>query len=267
MDYQTATVQTNGFTMDYLRFGQGKETLVILPGLSVQRVLPSASAIVQAYRALTDDFTVYLFERRNELPDPYPIQQMADDTYAAMQTLGLNDVCLFGASQGGMIAMTIACTYPSFVKKLILGSTACLITDAQYAAIEHWVQAAKNGETESLYLAFGEAIYPQELFRQYQRVLLTMAKSVTEEDLSRFIVLAEAVRDFDVSDRLSKITCPVLILGAKDDCVLGTDAASFLVNRMDGHAALEFHLYDGYGHAAYDTAPDYRTRMLRFLRK
>ena len=94
-----------------------------------------------------------------------------------------------------------------------------------------------------------------------------MAKSVTEEDLSRFIVLAEAVRDFDVSDRLSEITCPVLLLGAKDDPVLGADAASFLAKQLDGHCLLEVHMYDGYGHAAYDTAPDYRTRMLEFLRK
>jgi len=26
-------------------------------------------------------------------------------------------------------------------------------------------------------------------------------------------------------------------------------------------------MYDGYGHAAYDTAPDYKARMLSFLNK
>ena len=29
------TIRTDKFTMDYFRFGDGKETLVILPGLSV----------------------------------------------------------------------------------------------------------------------------------------------------------------------------------------------------------------------------------------
>jgi hypothetical protein len=35
---------------------------------------------------------------------------------------------------------------------------------------------------------------------------------------------------------------------------------------LAGHPDFEWYLYDGFGHAAYDTAPDYRERLLKFLR-
>ena len=108
MAFQIGTVTTSGFSMDYIRFGSGKDILVILPGLSVQSVIPSAGAIAQAYQDMTPYYTVYLFDRRKELPQTYPIEQMAQDTHDAMQALQLQKVHLFGASQGGMIAMMIA---------------------------------------------------------------------------------------------------------------------------------------------------------------
>ena len=42
------TIKTDDFTMDYCRFGHGAEALVILPGLSVQRVMGLADAVAQA---------------------------------------------------------------------------------------------------------------------------------------------------------------------------------------------------------------------------
>ena len=74
------TVRTESFTMDYMRFGKGSKTLVILPGLSVQSVMKFSGAVAESYRLLTDDFTVYLFERRNELPPSYSVYDMARDT-------------------------------------------------------------------------------------------------------------------------------------------------------------------------------------------
>ncbi len=46
------TIDTGRFTMDYVRFGQGEAPLVILPGVSLQRVLPAAEAIARSYRPL-----------------------------------------------------------------------------------------------------------------------------------------------------------------------------------------------------------------------
>ena len=112
---QIDTVRTDAAEMEYFRFGQGGETLVILPGLSVRSVMHWADAVAEAYRSLTDDFTIYVFDRRKELPPGYSVLEMAEDTAAAFRALGLRETCLFGASQGGMIALAMAIRQPSAV--------------------------------------------------------------------------------------------------------------------------------------------------------
>ena len=261
------TVRTDRFTMDYFRFGQGKETLVILPGLSVQSVMGSAELIAESYRPLAEEFTIWVMDRRRELPPVYPVREMARDTEEALRTLGLGPVGLFGASQGGMMALTMALEQPELVRRLALGSAAARVTPAQYASIEeNWIRPARAGRAEALYLAFGEALYPPATFEQYRALLLEAAGTVTAEELRRFVVLAEGVKGFDVSGELEKLACPVLVLGAGDDRVLGGDAARLLAEGLKGRPDCELHTYDGYGHAAYDTAPDYKERLLRFVR-
>lgn len=154
------TVHTPDFSMDYLRFGSGERTLVILPGLSVQSVMGLGDAIAAAYRPLEEKYTIYVFDRRGDLPSPYTVRDMARDTAAAFRALGLEKVCLFGASQGGMIALVIAAEHPELVEKLVLGSSSAHVREEQYRVIERWIRLAESGDREGLYLAFGAEIYP-----------------------------------------------------------------------------------------------------------
>ena len=256
-------IKTESFLMNYCRFGQGREALVIVPGLSVQSVLGFAEAIAEAYQALAADFTIYVLDRRNELPEPYSVLEMAHDTAMAIQALELGPVCLFGASQGGMIAMKIAANHPELVKRLVLGSTSAQVTEAQYDRVfEGWADMARAGDAAALYLAFGEAIYPAPVFEQSRQLLLDAAKTVTEGELRRFAIQTEGMRGFDIREDLNKIACPVLVLGSKDDQVVGGEASVQIAAQIQDRV---LYMYEGYGHAAYDLAPDYRERMKRFL--
>ena len=265
MRMQIETVKTEMFSMDYFRFGHGKETLVILPGLSVQSVMGFADAVAEAYQMFADDYTVYVFDRRKELPPSYSVHEMAQDTAEAFHALGLDRINLFGASQGGMIAMEIAIEQPDLVQKLILGSTSAHVDETRCQTIERWIQAAKAGKKAELYLAFGEAVYPPDVFELSRELLIESAESVTDEDLSRFIILAESIHGFDIEKDLEKISCPVLVIGSMDDQVLGADASFQLAEHLKDQKGAVLCMYSGYGHAAYDTAPDYKERILRFL--
>ena len=267
MDIRIETVHTDSFSMDYFRFGSGKRPLVILPGLSVQSVMGAATAVADAYGVFAEDYTVYVFDRRASLPPVYPIRAMAEDTAEALQTLGLKRVCLFGASQGGMIALHLALIHPELVEKLALGSSAARITDEGMAAQKAWISLAARGDRTGLYLSFGEKIYPPSVFEEYRAALTAAAETVTDEELRRFIILAEGMRGFDVLDELDGLRCPVLALGAADDRVLGPEAAAEIAERLGRRPDFEQYTYDGFGHAAYDTAPDYRDRLRCFFRE
>jgi len=215
---KSETVKTYSFSMDFFKFGRGRKTLVILPGLSVQSVMLSADAIEKAYCSLENDFTIYVFDRRKELPPVYSIDDMANDTAEAMSAAGIGRACIFGASQGAMTAVI-------------------------------------------------RAIYPQAAFENLHALLTKAARSVTREDLRRFVVLAGAARNFDATRELEMISCPTLIVGDTDDRIFGSGAAYAIIDRMKNNSDVELHLYNGYGHACYDTAPDFKERILRFLMK
>ena len=259
------TIHSANFSMDYFHFGHGEKTLVILPGLSVQSVMGAADAIAEAYRPIEDKFTVYVFDRRSDLPEAYSVREMARDTAEAFRALGLKQVCLFGASQGGMSALVLAIEYPELVGKMVLGSTSAHVQEAQYRVPEEWIRLAKAGDRAGLYLAFGREIYPSTVFEQYKDALLAAAGTVTDRDLERFVILAEGMKDFDVVKDLDRIQCPVLAIGVFEDGVLDSDATMEIAEKLDVNPNFRLYMYTGYGHAAFDTAPDYKQRILRFF--
>ncbi|MBE5826295.1 MAG: alpha/beta hydrolase [Butyrivibrio sp.] len=261
------TVKTDEFTMDYLKFGHGLGTYVIIPGLSIQSVMGSADAVVDGFSLAHDDFTIYLFDRRNELPPTYTIYDMAKDTAAAIKALGLTDICLFGASQGGMIAMTIAIEHPELVKKLALGSTSSHVTKEQADGIDEWIEQAKKGDREGLYLSFGQKVYPPAVFEQFRDYFIETAKTVTDEELQRFVILASGMHGFNVTDRLKDIQCPVYTTGTFEDEVLDSDSTMEIAQELDEKEGFRLYMYIGYGHASFDTAPDYRKRVMDFFLK
>lgn len=261
------TVSANTFSMDYFSFGQGEKNFVILPGVSVQSVMGSAEAIAEAYKPLADNYTVYVFDRRKNLPDSYTVYDMARDTAVAFDVLGLERVCLFGASQGGMMAMVIAVTHPELIDKLVLGSTAPSISDEQFGMFEKMIGIAGEKRAEELYLAFGEVLYPANYFQQVRGLFVDAAKTVTEEDLKRFSIMTEGLKGFDITAELKKIISPVLVLGDRTDRIFGSEGSETIAKNLKNSRDVELYLYDGYGHAVYDTAPDYKKRILNFLLK
>ena len=265
MSIPIETIRTERLSMRYFRFGSGERAFVILPGLSVQSVMGAADAVAEAYASFAEQYTVFLFDRRTDMPDPYSVVQMGRDTAEAMRALGLRDVDLFGASQGGMMAQVIAIEAPELVHKLVLGSTSSRIRPEDEAVFDAWLRLAKAKDGPALNEAFGKAIYPEAVFSQYRDALRAQGETFTDEELRRFCILTEGMRGFNVSDRLDRIQCPTLVIGVYEDAVLESDATMEIAVHLDEKPGFGLFLYTGYGHAAFDTAPDYRARMLRFL--
>ena len=267
MDILIDKVPTNQFEMKFLRFGKGKKNLVIIPGLSIQSVMGSAEQIATSYALMADEFTVYVFDRRLDLPQVYTVKDMAEDTVQAFYSVGLNDIYLFGASQGGMIALEIAIRYPELVKKIALGSTSPVMCENLNPVLNRWAHLAKYKHKKELYLDFGEKIYPTDVFKQYKDALIAASHTVTDDDFQHFIILVQGMRGFDVTDQLEMIQCPVLVIGVYDDRVLDSDMTLEIAKKLNIREDFELFMYKDFGHAAFDTAPDYHERLYKFFLK
>ena len=92
--------------MDYISFGNGKENLVMLPGLGdgLSTVKGMALPFAFMYRIYAKEYKVYVFSRKNCLPEGYTTRDMARDQARAMESLGIQKASVLGNSNGGMIA-------------------------------------------------------------------------------------------------------------------------------------------------------------------
>ncbi len=260
-------VKVNGFEMEYFKFGTGSRPFVILPGLCIQSIMGAADAVESSYGTMSDDFTLYVFDRRKEYPVGYSIIDMADDTAVVMKEMGLKDTFVFGASQGGMIALALTIRYPELVRKLALGSTSPHVNPEQQRVVDKWIKLAKEGKKVELYQEYGKEIYPPDVYEQFKQYFTDVAATVTDEELEKFVIMASSIKDFDVSAELAKINCPVLALGVYEDPVLDSDATMEIAENLDYRPDFKLYMYKGYGHAAFDTAPDYKKRVIDFFLK
>lgn len=260
--FETATVSISETAMDYLKFGTGDKTFVIIPGLSIHSVLGSAQAIANAYAAFTDEYTVYLFDRPKDIPEDCTIRDLADDTAAAMQSLSIEGADVFGASMGGMTAQYIAIDHPALVNKMVLGSTLARPNATSENIMKEWISLAEAKDENALLASFADNIYSEATLEAYRDTIISSNEGISDEEYERFITLANACLSFDCYDELSSIKCPILVIGSKGDKVLTAEGSTEIADAL----GCEIYLYDeNYGHGVYDEAPDYVQRCLDFF--
>lgn len=253
----------DNWSMDCVKFGTGKKSFVIIPGLSMKPITTSAAAIAGAYKDFAEEYTVYVFDRRNNLPSDYSIDEMAKDTAFAMKELGIKGADIFAASQGGMIAQCLAIDYPELTHKIILGSTLSKQNETSLATISKWVALAKERNFEALNHDIFTKIYSDEFLEKYKKALPLLEKDSNAEECERFEILASACLDFDVYEKLDQIKCPVLVLGAKNDKVLSGKGSTEIAEKL----GCEIYMYENFGHAVYDEAADYKEKLMNFFMK
>ncbi len=258
----TGCVRTGDIEMAYFCFGTGSRDLVILPGVDVKSVLLSRKAVERAYRSFADTFRVWVFDRRQNLPDDYSIRAMARDTAIDMRAVGITRADIFGASQGGMIAQYIAIDDPALVRSMVLGSTAPTVTPTLQETVSRWRELAECGDIRGLTGDFIDRLYSERTIGKYRDVLLHMNDHVTADDLRRFVILLRGMEGFDTTEELPRVQCPVLVIGVEGDRALGSLGSRQLSDLL----GCDCYLYsDEYGHCVFDEAEDYRDRMLSFF--
>ncbi len=261
---RTDTVITKGIEMSYFSFGEGERAFVILPGIGIKSVLTAAKAIEAAYRGLAGNHTVYVFDRRRNLPEKYSVREMAADTAAVMRELGISDADVFGASQGGMMAQYLAANDPDLVHTLVLGSTSAYGNDVICATVKSWTGYARARDLTGLTADFIDRLYSENTIKQYRDFLIHMNDNVSDEELDRFIILAETIYDFDARSVADRIQCPTLVIGVEDDLAVGGDASREIADLL----GCELYMYGNeYGHCVFDEAPDYKQRLTEFFDK
>ena len=144
----------------------------------------------------------------------YSLEAQMADLASLIQHLGLEDIALFGSSQGGVIALAYAAKHPEVVSHLILYGTYHSIPWAvreKMSAVLPLIEADWTGlGTAPMIEMFvpGATTETREFFARYQKEAANGADAAA---------IMGALASYEVTSLLPEITVPTLIIHRRDD--------------------------------------------------
>jgi class 3 adenylate cyclase len=230
--------------------GEGPPDLVIVPGYVSHVEMgwePPPNA--RAWDRLTSFSRAITFDKRGTgLSDPITddrlpgLEQRMDDVRVVMDAVGSERAVIFGQSEGGMMAMLFAATYPERTESLILyGTMARAVWDE-----DHWWNIPRDAlignaaEREAMWgMGIGPEIFApsiagqpgtQEWAAKYERACASPRN---------FRILSEMFLDLDVRHVVPSIHVPTLILHRTHDRVVNVRSARWLAEHLPGSRYVE----------------------------
>ncbi|EHJ52385.1 alpha/beta fold hydrolase [Streptococcus macacae] len=254
----------NGKSMNYVTFGQGKRPLLIIPGLGdgLSTVKGMAQFLSLSYRMMAKQYKVYVFSRINELPEKYSTKEMANDIAEAMAMLNISPANIMGISQGGMIAQYLALDFPQMIEKLILVVTAGRMNTLSQERIGHWLTLSQNSSYKDLVLDIAVHSYTAKSFaylKYLYRILGTFGKIKNKQ---RIMTQSQACLHHNTLAKLQELQCQTLIIGAKEDDVLGVESSKELSAYIKNSS---IKILKNCGHALFEQNKELQKTALAFL--
>ena len=261
---KNGTVQLDNTQMEYIAFGYGKKDVILIPGLGdgLRTVKGMALPFAYMYREYAKEYRVYVFSRKKVLEEGCTTRDMARDMKIAMEKIGIEKADIIGVSQGGMIAQYIAIDYPQIVKKLVLAVTVPKSNEILENVVGTWMEWAKQDRYKDIQIDTAEKMYTEEYLRKNRWLYPVLGSVGKPKDFSRFIIMAKACLTHNAYEELDKIQMPCLVIGAKQDKVVGSEASEELIAKIPGS---QLYMYPDYGHGVFDEAKNFNPIIREFI--
>jgi 3-oxoadipate enol-lactonase len=190
---------------------------------------PQVEALRGVYRVVTWDergFGLTEFDGR-----PFTYWDSADDCVALMDHLGIDRAVVGGMSQGGFLSLRVALSQPERVRALVLLDTQSGTEDAEHVVayngmLEMWAALGPVDDLANIVagIIIDDAVESPKWVAKWQ----SRPKEIMVEP-GRCLL----TRD-DISDRLSEIDCPALVVHGTDDTAITMDKAEALAAALSG---------------------------------
>ena len=246
---------------DYITFGKGIKTLVMIQGLNTNGIKGAAIPLAFMYRIFAKDYKVYLFDRRPDVQDGITVRDMASDIAMAMDSLQITKADVIGVSQGGMIAQYLAIDRPDLVNQLVLAVTLCRNNPTVETVINDWIRMTEEENWKLLVEDMAVKMYSDAYIRKYKMMMPLLTAMQKPKDVKRFITLAKACLTCDTYEKLDKIQCPVYVIGGGKDKIVTAEASKEIAEKL----GCPLYLYEDLGHAVYEEAKDFNQRVFQLL--
>jgi pimeloyl-ACP methyl ester carboxylesterase len=230
----------------YYEVAGAGDAVVLLHGLgsSTRDWEPQIAALSRVFQVVSIDLRGH--GRSSRPPGPYRMARFAADVAAVLGHLRLDSAHVGGISLGGMVAFQLAADFPERVRTLAIINSGPAFPGrtlrGRLTLLSRFAVIRMKG-LPALAPVIAGRLFPkpgQEALRQ------TFIQRFAANDRNAYEATMRAIGKFDVSDRLDRIRCPVLVLAsdrdytpvaAKEAYVARLSDARLVVISDSGHAS------------------------------
>ena len=252
--------------LPYTRLGHGPRPLVVVQGLTFENK-PQPAVMIQEYRALEEDYTVWVVLRRPGLLQGCGLKEMADDYAAMIQEEFGGPVDVIGVSTGGSIVHHLAADHPEVVRRLVIHSSAYTLSEPARRLQMDTARLAQQGKWRQAYITLlgpvmAHANGVRHLARPVTWLMSALMALRPPKDANDLAVTVEAEDRFNFRDRLAEIGAPTLVIAGEEDPFYTPE---LFRETAEGIPNARLILYPGMGHPARGV--QFGRDLLAFLRE
>lgn len=244
-----STAKVDSIELYYEDHGSGDPLLLIM-GLAADSMawLFQVPELSKHYRTITFDNRGV--GRSSKPPGPYTISQMADDTAALLDVLGIARAHVVGVSMGGMIAQELALRHPQRVRGLVLACTypepdADIERQRQFSVEQLGGRVTAGGDIQVDLkaldpMAFFQQLLPlafnQEFIEKELPKIMPLFAGALQYGFSMEAILGQvaAVMTHKATDRLHQIKSPTLVITGDADRLVPPANSEVLAKHIPG---------------------------------
>lgn len=250
--YKMPKKEINGVNIYYECNGEGEESVAFLNGIAMQTALWGVQK-----KYFEEDYQVLLHDFRGQGQSSlkqvdFTFEQHADDFYHLLEELGIDKIHVVGVSYGAEVAMQFALQYPQKVSSLVLGTAVSEIRPLLKAKIESWIRAAETYNGKLFFKVMAPYVYSNNFYEENGEWLQNradqFAKIVTKDWLDAFIALSENFLTLDITNELSNIKVPTLVVSGEEDILKPSYYGRIIKNEIPNS---EFEIINNAAHGLF----------------
>jgi class 3 adenylate cyclase len=245
---ETRYARSGDVNIAYQIVGEGPFDLVFVPGwISNVELMWEEPNLARLLRRLASFSRLILFDKRGTgMSDPVPIErlptleQRMDDVRAVMDAAGADEAALFGSSEGGLMSVLFAATYPRRTRALVThGIYAKRLWSPDYP----WAPTpeARSAEIEATERAWGgemdiSVLAPSADEGFKRRAVAYLRRSASP---GAAVALLRMNSQIDVRAALPTIRVPTLVLHRVGDLDVKVEEARWIASQIPGAKYVE----------------------------
>jgi 3-oxoadipate enol-lactonase len=228
-------INANGISIHYTLNGPASAPVVtfshsLATNLSMWE--PQAAALAARYRVLRYDTRGH---GGTDAPaGPYSLHQLGEDAAALLRGLGIERTHFVGLSMGGMIGQMLALNSPGMLRSLVLCDTSSRVPAEARPVWDERIRVATAKGMEPHVEPTLSRWFTAPFIAQHPEAVEAVRAMIRETTPQGYIGCCHAIKALDLTDRLTAVSVPTLIVVGEDDPGTPVAAARTIHERIAG---------------------------------